>query len=407
MSSTTLDLTSFDFALKEHYVAFNVKNMVYKDHPFHAMLPKDEKFGGDVLPLPMIYGNPQGRSATFSNAQAQKSSTKGIKFLLTRKQDYSLANIDNETMEASMGDSDAFMRAATTEIDGAIDSAAGSLATAEFRSGSGTIGKISSGSVVGSNTITLADPNDVVNFEVGQTIGASATDGASPRSGSAIITGIDRDAGTLTASASNWSTAITALAAGDCLYVSGDMNKKIQGLDAWIPLDRTVLGTSFLGVDRTQDASRLAGCYLDRTGVPIEEVAIDLATRIGREGGQPNVGILNFDNFGALEKALGSKVQYVNLKASDADIGFQGIQVIGPKGRINFVADQSMFGDRMYQLQLDTWKLYSLGAAPRILQSDGMKFLRNSSADSVEVRVGYYAQMGCVAPGWNGVAKLS
>jgi hypothetical protein len=52
-------------------------------------------------------------------------------------------------------------------------------------------------------------------------------------------------------------------------------------------------------------------------------------------------------------------------------------------------------------LQLDVWKLYSLGKCPRILDSDGLKMLRESSADAVQVRVGYYAQVGCRAPGWN------
>ena len=58
-------------------------------------------------------------------------------------------------------------------------------------------------------------------------------------------------------------------------------------------------------------------------------------------------------------------------------------------------------------LTKDTWKLYSLGAAPKILDSDGLKMLREASADSVEVRVGYYAQLGSNAPGFNGIVKLS
>lgn len=404
--STALDLTSFDFALKQHYVDYTVKNLVYKDNPFHAVLPKYEKFGGANLPLPVTYANPQGRSATFSNAIAQKTSSKGIKFLLTRKHDYSLANIDNETMEASMGNADAFMEAATLEIDGAIHSAARSLAISEFGKGTGTIGKISSGSSVGTPTITLADINQITNFEVGMTLQVSATDGGAARTGSVVISALNRDTGTITASG-NWSAGIAAVAVGDFIFVAGDLNAKVDGLDAWIPLDRSGLATPFLGVDRSQDASRLAGVYMDKTGVPIEEAMIDLAARIGREGGRPDLCVLNFDNYAALEKALGSKVQYVNIKSSDAEIGFQGMQVIGPKGRINVMADQNMFNDRMYMLQLDSWKLYSLGAAPKILQSDGMKFLRVSSADAVEVRVGYYAEMGCVAPGWNGVAKLS
>jgi len=57
-------------------------------------------------------------------------------------------------------------------------------------------------------------------------------------------------------------------------------------------------------------------------------------------------------------------------------------------------------------LQMDVWKLYSLGKAPKILDSDGLKFLRESSADAVEVRVGYYAQLGCRGPGYNARVSL-
>lgn len=93
-----LDLTSFASALKVHYTSDRVENMVYQDNPLLAMVPKYEQFGGKNLPIPIIYGNPQGRSATFSNAQGNKTSSKLKDFVLTRARDYSLASIDNETL---------------------------------------------------------------------------------------------------------------------------------------------------------------------------------------------------------------------------------------------------------------------------------------------------------------------
>ena len=71
----SLDLTTFDAALKQHYTADRVENMVYMDNPFLALVPKMEAFGGRNLPIPLIYGNPQGRSATFSIAQSEGAST--------------------------------------------------------------------------------------------------------------------------------------------------------------------------------------------------------------------------------------------------------------------------------------------------------------------------------------------
>lgn len=402
-----LDMTTFAAALKQHYVDFTVKNLVYKNNPFHALVGKDEKFGGLNMPLPLIYGNPQGRSATFANALAQKTNSQIKAFTLTRTSDYSLANIQNEVLEASQGDSDAFMRAATTEIDGAIQAATRSLAGAEYRNGTGSIGVISASATVASTTLLLADINDIVNFEVGMTIAASATDGGANRSGSAVITAIDRSAGTISTSGSNWSAQITSLATGDYLMVAGDLNAKIKGLDAWLPMPGVLTNAAFFGVDRTLDSTRLAGVNYDYSGVPIEEALVDLAAKIGREGGVPTHCFMSFANYANLEKALGSKVIYQPVKDAEGIVGFEGIKIHGPKGPITVIPDLNCQGDRFYMLQLDTWKLYSLGMAPKLLKSDGMEFLRVSSADAVEVRVGYYGQLGCVAPGWNGVGKLS
>lgn len=401
-----LDMTTFAAALKQHYVDFTVKNLVYSNNPFLATVGKDEKFGGLNMPLPLIYGNPQGRSATFSNALNQKTNSQIKAFTLTRVSDYSLANIQNEVLEASSGDSDAFMRAATTEIDGAIQAATRSLAGALFRNGTGSIGQISAGSTVASTSITLANIEDVVNFEVGMTLAASATDGGANRTGSAQITAIDRSTGVIS-TGSNWSSQISSLAAGDFLMVAGDLNAKIKGLDAWLPMPGVLTNASFFGVDRTLDATRLAGVNYDYSGVPIEEALVDLAARIGREGGVPDRCYMNFANYANLEKALGSKVVYVNVKDQEGIVGFEGIKIHGQKGPITVIPDLNCQADRFYMLQSNSWKLYSLGMAPKLLKSDGMEFLRVSSADAVEVRVGYYAQLGCHAPGWNGVGKLS
>jgi hypothetical protein len=58
-------------------------------------------------------------------------------------------------------------------------------------------------------------------------------------------------------------------------------------------------------------------------------------------------------------------------------------------------------------LQMDVWKLYSLGAAPKLLNQDGNRVLRQSDEDGVEIRTGYYAQLGCRAPGFNIRLKLA
>ena len=369
--------------------------MVYKDNPFLAMIAKYEDFGGENLKLPIKYGIPQGRSATFADAQANKTNTQLKAFLLTRVSDYSLASIQNETIEASKGNANAFMEAATVEIDGAIESATRSLAIACFGDGSGAIGQVAS-TTSSVATFTLKQVDDVTNFEVGMQIkfNVNKTGNSSTLSTTHTIDGINRDTGVITLSAS------ASLTADHFIYAEGDYDAKIKGLNAWVPESAPGSTDSFFGVNRSADASRLGGIRFDGSSLPLEEALIGAAARVAREGGKPDVCFMNYSNFADLEKALGSKVSYVDVKVNP-EIGFRGILVHGPRGPIKVVPDQNCPKDVAFMLQMDVWKLYSLGKAPKILDSDGLKFLRDSSADSVEVRVGYYAQLGCRGPGYN------
>jgi hypothetical protein len=401
----SVDLTTADYALKQHYLNFSPKNLVYKNNPFYALVPKYTKFDGSNMPVPQIYSNPQGRSGTFSNALSSVGQTAGAKFLLTRVQDYAVADISNEAMLASQSDSGAFFNLATQEIDGAINSIGRSIAASLYRDGTGTIGRISTGSTVASLVITLADPADIVNFEVGMFIGASSALGSGLRTGSAQVTAINRNTGTLT-TGSNWSTQITSLATSDYLFVAGDFNKKAAGLDAWIPL-ADPSATTFFGVNRTLDVVRLGGVRRSVIGVPLEEAVIDVNAAVCKEGGYPDYCFMNFQNFAAFEKQLGSKVNYVQTKDQDALVSFDGIKVVGMKGPMTVIPDLNCQNDRFYCVSLDTMMLASLGESPSLFDSDGNKMLRSSSADSLQVRVTSYHQLGVKAVGWNGVGQIA
>lgn len=413
----SLDMTSFDAALKEYYTDDAVENMVYKDNPFFALVPKMEEFFGRNLPVPIIYGNPQGRSANFGRAQTrgQISNTAVKQFTLTRVKDYAVATIDNETIEASKNDSGAFLEAATVEIDGAIQSLTRSLATAQYHSGYGDIGVIGS---ISTTTITLATTEDVTNFEIGMELDLSASQAANTlraygSSGNGlIITGVNRSTGVLTFAynVTDATNGIPTATAADYIFVRGDRQNsatpsrlKLAGLEAWIPYT-SPSSTTFFGVDRSVDPTRLGGQRLDGTSMPIEEGLITLATLIGREGGSPTHCFLNFSKYADLEKSLGAKVQYVDLKMGD--IGFRGIRINGPKGEIKVLPDQNCPLNRAYILQLDTWKHCSLGKPVRVIDTDGLKMLRQVGSDGVEVRYGYYANLRCNAPSFNGVLAL-
>jgi hypothetical protein len=365
-------------------------------------MPKETDFYGDYKKVPLKYAPNAGRSSAFSTAQTNASNVKNIAFLLDRESDYAVAKLSNELILASKNNAGAFVSALKQEIDSAQQNIANSAAQAVYGSGSGKIGQISATSNVGTATITLANPEDVVFFEAGYKIVAStANGGGAVKSGSVTIQSVNRVTGQLTATG-NWSAGIGTIAAGDFLFIEGDYDSKMKGLAAWLPSTAPTSGDNFFGVDRSTDVTRLAGWRGDLSSLPIEEALIEGGYLIGRDGGKVDHVFMSFDKYADLIKSLGAKVQFVDVMAKDAGIGFQGVKVNVGKSIATVIPDRNCPSDKMYMLQLDTWKLSSLEGMPMILDMDGLKSLRVSNADALEIRVGYYANIYCQVPGFSG-----
>ena len=79
----------------------------------------------------------------------------------------------------------------------------------------------------------------------------------------------------------------------------------------------------------------------------------------------------------------------------------------GAGGPVTVIPDVNCPDTLAYALQMDTWRLLSLGPVPNIFDKDGVTMLRVSNADSVEIRARAYMQLECNAPGWNGVVSLN
>jgi hypothetical protein len=390
----TGNLTNLSALFKTLYPTGVPYDETYKDFPFLSLMKRDENFYGDSKKIPLKYGNNTGRSATFSTAQANQTSTKNVAFFVTRVPDYSIAQISHEAMEAAEKDPGAFVRVFQQEIEGAMGAAISSEAAAVMGDGTGIIGNV--GSFTGA-TITLSDVEQVVNFEVGQTL--QAANAGATRSGTVVIQGIDRDLGILTMTGTVTS-GIAAIANGDGLVIQGDFNLKMSGWDAWIPYTAPT-STAFFGVDRTPDITRLSGQRKDLSALPIEEASVQAMKLLSREGSKADYAFLNYAKFAELENSLGSKVQYVDV-VSPIGVGFRGIKLFSGKMPVTYLADQTIASNRLKIAQMNTWELASLKKSVRILDQDGNKSLRVSNADAEEVRIGGYKQVACYAPGWNG-----
>jgi hypothetical protein len=401
-------MDSFENALKEHYHGLHIKDLVYKKNPLLALMPKYERFGGKFMPVPLKYGNPQGRGAVFGTAQNNASNTKLEAFNISHVRDYSVARIDALTMDASSGDADAFVRAATLEVDSAISSLSQAMALDIFGDGSGVRGKTKD--TASSATFELNNTADIVNFEVGmkiifvapQTVDGVVVPGALRDSGTAVtITAVNRDTGFLTTSPAphtNVDTLDFIIQEGD-YAVSGD-RLKMDGLDAWIP-SAAPGAAVFNTVDRSVDTSRLGGVRYDGTVGTMRDNLLEAAARLAREGGSPDTYFVNYANYAALEIELATNTRYDVSKTQDGNFGFTGLTIQGPTGPINVIPDKNCQSSVAWLLQMNTWTLNSAGPAPKILDHDGNRLLRVNNLDEVEIRIGFYGNVSCSAPGWN------
>lgn len=418
-------------ALKELYTDDKeyLKDLVYKENPFLALVPKNESpdgFAGKYIPVPLEYGTPQGRSHTFSNAQSQQTATALVSYFVYVIEDYQLVTITNLLMEQTKTNAGAFVDAAKLQMDGGFRNITNNIAFELFGDGTATRGTTTSSSTQSGTTasgtvLPLSNAQQIVAFEVGMLLVASATSGGAPSTDTVIITQVDRANGIIRGTASaatlsaNWAIGTGAA----YLTISGDLPsagatttasfQALSGLAAWIPVTSPTTGDNFWGVDRSADPTRLAGCRFNAASQTIEEGITSALAFLNREGGKPDICIMDFASYAALVNALGAKVQYVQVEHDEVEVAFEGITFQSAYGRVTVLADRSCPPQTAYLLTMNTWKLRSLGKVPHILTygMEGLEGLRVGNADALEIRIGYYGNLICSAPGWNCVVQLS
>ena len=418
-------------ALKELYTDDKeyMKDLVYKENPFLALVPKNESpdgFAGKYIPVPLEYGTPQGRSHSFSNAQNQQTATSLASFFVYVIEDYQLVTITNLLMEQTKTNAGAFVDAAKLQMDGGFRNITNNIAFELFGDGTATRGISTSAStqnstVVGGTVIPLSNPQQIVAFEVGMLLVASSTAGGAPSTDTVMITAVNRSTGVISGTASaaslsgNWAIGTGAA----YLTISGDLPASgatstssylaLSGLAAWIPTADPASNDSFWGVNRSADPTRLAGCRFNAQSYTIEEGMTQALAFLNREGGKPDLCVMDFASYASLVNALGAKVQYVQVNHDEVEVAFEGITFQSAYGRVTVLADRSCPPQTCYLLTMNTFKLRSLGKVPHILTygMEGLEGLRVGNADALEIRIGYYGNLICSAPGWNCVVQLS
>lgn len=403
----SLSLADINPVLEELYLSDStIPDQIMRNNPMMGMLPKSTDGGGKYRHVHLRHVRPQGRSAVFATAQANTVGSVRKAFDVIWRSNYQTAEVDGDVIDDAQGNKTIIIEHIKAEMDGALDNLRDDIAMNLFRNEGGARGQIASG-ITGA-TITLVDPTDIVNFEIGMVLEASDYDGVgsgTDRTGTATVVALDRDLGTITTSA-DWDTLLTTLAALDFLFEEDDRGVKMAGFDSWIPEVAPTGGDSHFGVDRSVDPVRLAGVRYDGTGQPLEEAIVQGAARVRRwkKASPIDCAFLNPTRYAALEVSLEGRKRVQEVKGSGpaAHIGYNAIMIASPHGDIPVLSDPNCQEDICWLINKGSWMIETVGAMARLLDEDGNAFLRKNNADGYELRVKNRGNMWCREPGSNG-----
>jgi hypothetical protein len=414
---TAAAVSNINNALQTIWPQSKLADSLFEESPTLGLMPKSDGFTEEDMLVVFNTAPIGGRSATFSRAVANKNPSAFHRVRISRVKDYSLFEIETEALRAAkQKGGKGLLDILKKESKNAVYAFNRSAAVGVFGSGSGSIGVIASGG--GTDTLTLSNIADIVNFEEGMTLDSDTVDGGGTVAGFTKTVGrVDYDAGTITTDdATNWNSA-GGFGDGDYLFVDGDYDAKMLGLGAWLPL--TVSSSDAFGdssLNRSINRVRLAGVPYtatlagDGTLMRTFTSFISKLYRIGRRT-KPDVIICNSIRFNQLVLELGNATTYERMvgkgmDGKDAAFGYETIKLATSHGFVNIVEDANCPVDLAYALKLDTWKLKHLGGFPSWLDDDGNHGLRTTS-DSIEWRLGAYFNMYTDSPVNNGVCDLS
>lgn len=424
--------------LKELYSddSWVMKDLVFDKNPFLAICPKDETemgMGGKSFPVPVLYDTGAGRSAALGTAQTYQTAPQTVEFQVTRVSNYSVATLTNDFLRASAASIGAFMPAAELNVKSAFRNISNDLAHDMYGDGSGVRGTYGLGSgSISAGVITLDNLGMVYQFAVGMALVSFSISGQTPTQSTGANIGyviaVDTGLGQITVSASqggaagtptNWSSSFPYLAqAGDVNFVSNGLASvnmlKLAGLGAWVPSVAPGGSDNFFGVNRSVSPTKLAGLrFAGGASESIQDALIDAVNQLAAqssEAGDPDYILINPVSYQTLVKQLTSQANYVNVKHDEIDISFKALVLPTANGEIAILQDRNCPSQTAYIITLKTWKLRSLGKVPQFLTFPGFYDQLGfpvPGSDAVELRVGYYANLTCNAPGANAVVPLA
>lgn len=416
--------TSLDAAFKQFYSG-GIEDLTYKDRPLFGLLPKEEGWvGADqstrAWHIPLKFAYPPAISATFTVAQTRAAtvSSKIVAWELLSRPMYAFIQIDNESIMRSEGNEGAFVELKSLEVNGVIENLSNRIHHYCYGDGTAVIAQVGNSTqqpTFATSVLTLLNPEDCVKIAYGDQLSLSATNtGAYRAYGSnatgLLVIGTNFDAGTVTVGNTSGTTVnltdatygCPTIANSDFIFHTGDGAgglPVLSGFQSWVPNYATGIASSGdlqYNVNRAQNVDFLAGSRYDASSLGIEEGLVRASNVVGKKGGKIEQYFINHKHYSDLVSALSAKgiVNFLDIRPTEyPSVGFEGVNIIGATGEIDVIPDYACPSTLAAGMRLSAWKFGSVGEPVRTINSDGLEFLRLSTADGLEARFATYSNL--------------
>lgn len=402
----------------------SANKIMFENRPLLGMLTKMDDLEGKVITFLSDVAKAGGISADFDTAYAERTNP-GSRVLWTITtttagnggiaEDNAQLEINEKTLRFANGDMSSFYAEFAADVASMKKRMAERLNFYLFRRAHGGIGQVTY--VANDTFITLNTVQDHVALEVGDAVQFAANSSGVPgtirASGAKVyVVAINRESGVVSLAATRGGTAadvdntITSLTTGDWILPAGYLNAAVSGIQEWI-IGSTVTSTSFFGVDRTVDATKLAGHVVTGSGT-ITNSLIDASEKVEVYGAKPSMIFMNPADVKTLKKELENKTvlyKQIPIKGDEttASISYKAMEFEG----LTVLSDLFVPKGKAFILDMSTWELHTNGELASGLRIDeGRESVVDISSDGKLVRFKSYVQLICRDPSKNVIVNL-
>ncbi len=399
----TTDMSQADALFKEFYGSGKDQSLINAKTPLMSILMKNKKadWVGDNFVQPVRFGSAVGIGyrAEGQVLPTPVASPRG-KAVFPAKPGYATAEFSRQAIRASRSDKGAFAKVTVDEVAATIEGyQLHMVERALFGDGSGKLGEVASVTGAGTAlspwvmTMTTTGTNAPKHKKRYYPRNAKLDLYSSAGVYGMTVQVVSASSTTVTAITLVTGSAITPVAL-DIAYWQGNKDQEILGLRSFAPV---AAGTLY-GIDQSANPE-FRGAIKTVSGAISYDILNSTVSELEEEIDSPKLGVTSHKAMSIIKSQSEDNKRYdmVEVKSSDAKIGFKGVQVMSDEGAFPLLSSQFCPDDEIWLLD------------PKYIQivmredfgwfdDDGTILMRDPNRDILASRYGGYSEVFCSKP---------